>query len=139
MSLVRYLGYLRLYQHPPTISCGGAKMESEKQWEMDEETQRNGLGEGSNRTESNNQLRNTRKKEKRELIFQRDVPKNNIHRPPPKPIQYIDWEREVDDAGKYAVVGTCVASASTDEEEVLAHGTDGRSLPHKKEKLLHQI
>jgi hypothetical protein len=57
-------------------------MESEKQWEMDEETQRNGLGEGSNRTESNNQLRNTRKKEKRELIFQRDVPKNNIHRTP---------------------------------------------------------
>ena len=23
------------------ISCGGAKMESEKQWEMDEETQNN--------------------------------------------------------------------------------------------------
>jgi hypothetical protein len=28
------------YQHPPTISCGG-KMESEKQWEMDKETNRN--------------------------------------------------------------------------------------------------
>ena len=37
-------------------------MESEKQWEMDEETLRDGLGEGSNRTESNNQLRNTREK-----------------------------------------------------------------------------
>ena len=49
-------------QHPPTISCGGAKMESVKQWEMDEETRRDGLGEGSNRTESNNQLRNTREK-----------------------------------------------------------------------------
>jgi hypothetical protein len=35
-------------------------MESEKQWEMDKETLRDGLGEGSNRTESNNQLRNTR-------------------------------------------------------------------------------
>ena len=32
---------MAIYQHPPTISCGGAKMESEKQWEMDEETQRN--------------------------------------------------------------------------------------------------
>ena len=49
-------------QHPPTISCGGAKMESVKQWEMDEETRRDGLGEESNRTESNNQLRNTREK-----------------------------------------------------------------------------
>ncbi len=26
-----------IYQHPPTISCGKAKMESEKQWEMDGE------------------------------------------------------------------------------------------------------
>ncbi len=51
-------------------------MESVKQWEMDEETRRDGLGEGSNRTESNNQLRNTRGK-KGELIFQRDVPNNN--------------------------------------------------------------
>ena len=53
---------------------------------------------------------------------------------PPKPIQYIDWEREVDDAGKYDVVGTCVAFASTEEEEVLAHGMDGRSLPREKEE-----
>jgi hypothetical protein len=30
-----------IYQHPPTIAYGGANMESEKQWEMDEETQRN--------------------------------------------------------------------------------------------------
>jgi hypothetical protein len=44
------------------ISCGGVKMESEKQWEMDEETQRDELGKGSNKTESNNQLRNTREK-----------------------------------------------------------------------------
>jgi len=57
-------------------------MESVKQWEMDEETRRDGLGEGSNRTESNNQLRNTREK-KRELIFQRDVPNNNKHRRTP--------------------------------------------------------
>jgi hypothetical protein len=32
---------MAIYQHPPTISCGGAKMEAEKQWEMDGETQRN--------------------------------------------------------------------------------------------------
>ena len=52
---------------------------------------------------------------------------------PPKPIQLIDWERKVDDAGKYDVVDTCVAFASTEEEGVLAHGMDGRSLPPKKE------
>ena len=49
------------------IACDGAKVESEKQWEMDEETLRDGLGEGSNRTESNNQLRNTRKKKGTDL------------------------------------------------------------------------
>ena len=32
---------MAIYQHPPTISFGRAKMESEKQWEMDEVTQRN--------------------------------------------------------------------------------------------------
>jgi hypothetical protein len=32
---------MAIYQHHPTISCGGAKMESERQWEMDKETQRN--------------------------------------------------------------------------------------------------
>jgi len=38
---LEYLGYgIYGYQHPPTISCGGAKMESDKQWEMDEETLR---------------------------------------------------------------------------------------------------
>jgi hypothetical protein len=45
-----------------------------------------GLGKGSNRTESNNQLRNTRDK-KREEVFQRDVLKTINTAPPPKPIQ----------------------------------------------------
>jgi len=58
---------MAIHQHPSTISCGGASMESEKQWEMDEETLRDGLGEGSNRTESNNQLRNTREKKGTDL------------------------------------------------------------------------
>ena len=41
MSL-EYLGHLRLHTNtPPTIICGGARMESEKQLEMDKETQRN--------------------------------------------------------------------------------------------------
>ena len=40
-TYLEYLGYLWLYQHPPMISFGGAKMELEKQWEMDEVTQRN--------------------------------------------------------------------------------------------------
>jgi len=31
------------------------------------------------------------------------------------------------------VVGTCVGFASSEEEEVLAYGMDGRSLPPKKE------
>ena len=53
--------------------------------------------------------------------------------PPTKPILWIDWVRVVDDAGKYDGVGTCVAFSSTEEEEVLAHGMDGRSLPPKKE------
>ena len=33
----RVLRVSAIYQHPPTISCGEAKMESEKQWEMDGE------------------------------------------------------------------------------------------------------
>jgi hypothetical protein len=42
-SETRVLGVsTAIYQHPPpTILCGGAKMESEKQWEMEKETQRN--------------------------------------------------------------------------------------------------
>ena len=138
MSLVRYLGYLRLYTNtPPRFhvakpngigrTMGDGRRDPKKR-----------LGKGPKRTESNNQLRNTREKI-REEIFQRKVPKTINTTPPPKPIQQIDWEREVDDAGKYDVVGTCVACASTEEEEVLAYGMDGCSLPLKYEEFHHQM
>ena len=51
-----------IYQHPPTISCGEAKMESEKQWEMDGEPE-------DERNQSDNQKdvveRKTKKKKGR--------------------------------------------------------------------------
>ena len=59
--------------------------------------------------------------------------------PPPKPIEKIDWEREADDADKYDSGGTCVVLASMEEEKVLVHGMNGRSLPRKKEELLHRM
>ena len=49
------------------------------------------------------------------------------------PIQSIDWEREADDADKYDSGGTCVVYASMEEEKVLAHRMDGRSLPRRNE------
>ena len=52
MSIV-FRVFTAIYQHPPTISCGKAKMEAEKQLEMDKETQKKRQGKGSKRTESN--------------------------------------------------------------------------------------
>ena len=45
----------------------------------------------------------------------------------------MDWEPKDHVIGKDAVVVTYVTCASMVEEEVHAHGMDGRSLPPKKE------
>jgi stalled ribosome alternative rescue factor ArfA len=50
-------------------------MESEKEKGDGRRDPKKRKGKGSEINESNNQLRNTWEKEKRELIFQRDVPK----------------------------------------------------------------